>query len=187
MQFNPYGGNAAQLAADLVNAGPAAGAEDFDEILASYDYVSSEHVDATMARRLVAWAGRLREIFAADATADRVRLANQLLVETAAPPYISMHDGRAPHFHYAEHEAPLVFRIRAYTASGLAHALCDEPHRVGTCARPGCGLVFVDTSRNGRRRFCSTRCANRAHVAEHRRRQLSSSRSSGVHDSHAGL
>ncbi|MGY4099847.1 CGNR zinc finger domain-containing protein [Nocardia sp. R16R-3T] len=35
-------------------------------------------------------------------------------------------------------------------------------------ARQGCGSVFVDTSRNGRRRFCSTRCSNRVHVAQHR-------------------
>ncbi|WP_218158630.1 CGNR zinc finger domain-containing protein [Streptosporangium canum] len=35
---------------------------------------------------------------------------------------------------------------------------------------PGCDVAYVDTSRNGRRRFCSTRCSNRVYVADHRRR-----------------
>ncbi|MDP9841773.1 CGNR zinc finger domain-containing protein [Streptosporangium lutulentum] len=36
--------------------------------------------------------------------------------------------------------------------------------------RPGCGMAYVDTSRNGRRRFRTTRCANRVYVADHRSR-----------------
>jgi predicted RNA-binding Zn ribbon-like protein len=35
----------------------------------------------------------------------------------------------------------------------------------------GCGTVFIDTSRNGRRHFCSVRCANQVNVANHRRRR----------------
>ncbi|GAA5119647.1 CGNR zinc finger domain-containing protein [Pseudonocardia adelaidensis] len=60
-------------------------------------------------------------------------------------------------------------RIKAYTAGGLAHPLCEDPGRIGRCDR--CGTVFVDTSRNGRRRFCSARCANSTHVADHRKRR----------------
>ncbi|HLU95849.1 MAG TPA: CGNR zinc finger domain-containing protein, partial [Thermobifida alba] len=41
---------------------------------------------------------------------------------------------------------------------------------LGCCARDGCRTVFVDTSRNGRRRFCSVTCANRVNVAAHRAR-----------------
>ena len=43
--------------------------------------------------------------------------------------------------------------------------------RLRACGRAGCGVVFVDTSRNGRRRFCSVRCANQVNVANHRLRQ----------------
>jgi predicted RNA-binding Zn ribbon-like protein len=171
VQFNPYGGAAAQLAVALVNAGPAATQDAIDEVLTTYDYRPAGDVGPGQARELARWAERLRAVFAEPDVTRRVRLVNELLAAVAAPPYISQHDGRAPHFHYAEHDAPLVHRIKAYTAGGLAHALCDDPDRIGRCDRPGCGTVFVDTSRNGRRRFCSTRCANQAHVADHRSRR----------------
>ncbi|MFF5229823.1 CGNR zinc finger domain-containing protein [Dactylosporangium sp. NPDC000521] len=40
--------------------------------------------------------------------------------------------------------------------------------RDGVCVRPPCVTVFADTSRNGRREYCSARCGN--HDAVHRRR-----------------
>jgi predicted RNA-binding Zn ribbon-like protein len=171
VQFNPYGGAAAQLAVALVNAGPAATPDAVDDVLTTYDYRPAYDVDRPQARELTLWADRMRAVFVESDVTRRVRLVNELLGAVAAPPYISQHDGRAPHFHYAEHDAPLVHRIKAYTAGGLAHALCDDPDRIGRCDRSDCGTVFVDTSRNGRRRFCTTRCANQAHVADHRRRR----------------
>ncbi|MCZ0972623.1 CGNR zinc finger domain-containing protein [Streptomyces albulus] len=39
------------------------------------------------------------------------------------------------------------------------------------CAGEGCALVYLDTSRGRRRRWCSSEvCGNRARVARHRRR-----------------
>jgi predicted RNA-binding Zn ribbon-like protein len=44
--------------------------------------------------------------------------------------------------------------------------------RLRECAAPDCAFLFLDTSRPGLRRWCaSTRCGNREHVREHRRRQ----------------
>ncbi|MGI8902913.1 MAG: CGNR zinc finger domain-containing protein [Solirubrobacteraceae bacterium] len=44
--------------------------------------------------------------------------------------------------------------------------------RVRECERPDCALLFVDTSRPGRRRWCSmTACGNRTKTAAYRRRQ----------------
>ncbi|GAA2121394.1 CGNR zinc finger domain-containing protein [Actinomadura alba] len=171
MQFNPYGGVAAQLAVAIVNAGPDAGPESFENIIRAYDYRPSCEVDPVEARELTRWAGRLREVFSEPAVERRVLLVNELLATVAAPPRISQHDGRAPHFHYADDDAPLVDRIKASTAAGLAHALCEDTHRIGLCARSHCDVVYIDTSRNGRRRFCSARCANRTHVADHRNRR----------------
>jgi predicted RNA-binding Zn ribbon-like protein len=37
--------------------------------------------------------------------------------------------------------------------------------------RAGCAVAFTDSSRNGRRKFCSVRCANQVNVARHRGRQ----------------
>ncbi|KPL31871.1 zf-CGNR multi-domain protein [Streptomyces anulatus] len=44
-------------------------------------------------------------------------------------------------------------------------------HRIRTCGAHGCRLLFVDTSRPGRRRWCSMeRCGNRHKVRAHRAR-----------------
>ena len=47
-----------------------------------------------------------------------------------------------------------------------------DPARLGECAAPECGTWFVDTSKGGRRRWCSmARCGNRTKAARHRRKQ----------------
>ncbi|MCC8245954.1 CGNR zinc finger domain-containing protein [Saccharothrix luteola] len=168
MHFNPYGGAAAELAAALVNADPDSTADELLDLLREHDYKPLGALDDDQARDLTAWAARLSPVF--DHTPDQIALVNDLLAEGAAKPYISTHDGRRPHLHFAPEHAPTPQRLRAFTAAGLAHVVCDDPGRLGRCARPGCGTVYVDTSRNGRRRFCTTRCANRVHVADHRTR-----------------
>ena len=63
--------------------------------------------------------------------------------------------------------------LLAPVAEAAARLLLDaDPRRLRRCAAEGCGLWFLDTSRNGRRRWCSmARCGNRAKVAAHYRRQ----------------
>ncbi|HVX44076.1 MAG TPA: CGNR zinc finger domain-containing protein [Mycobacteriales bacterium] len=172
MHFNPYGGLAAQLAAATVNLGPDASASDLRRLFDAYGYLPGRRPSAAGATELGAWAARLRELFAEPDRDARVELANALLAATAARPFISQHDGRAPHLHFAAADAGLVDRFKAYTAAGLAHAICEDAARISTCGREGCATVFVDTSRNGRRRFCSPRCANRVNVSEYRKRRL---------------
>ncbi|WP_433274163.1 CGNR zinc finger domain-containing protein [Actinosynnema sp. CS-041913] len=168
MHFNPYGGAAAQLAAALVNAHPDSTADDLLTLLHDQGYRPVGALTTHEADGLKAWARRLEPVFAA--TTDRVGHLNTLLAETAARPYLSTHDGRPPHLHFAPATAPTADRVRAFTAAGLAHVFCEAPDRLGRCARPGCGTVYIDTSRNGRRRYCTTRCANRLQVARHRER-----------------
>ncbi|WP_410598984.1 CGNR zinc finger domain-containing protein [Amycolatopsis sp. lyj-90] len=171
MHFNPYGGAAAQIAVDLVNLGDAADP-------AALTAVFKDRMNTVPAVResesteIIAWTARLRNVFEAAPDA-RVDLVNALLHDSASKPYISTHDGKAPHLHYVDAHAGTVPRVRAYTAGGLAHLVCDAPDRFGVCSREGCETVYVDVSRNGRRRFCSTRCATRVHVADHRTRQAS--------------
>ncbi|GAB4586346.1 CGNR zinc finger domain-containing protein [Nocardia sp. IFM 10818] len=166
MHFNPYGGVAAELAARLVNAAPD---QDLGKLLAESDYKPLGPVNADQHAELRAWTRELDAVF----TGPSVELLNALLAKTTSRPYISTHDGRAPHLHYSDETAPVDERVKAYTAFGLAALFCEDPSRIGRCAREGCDIVFVDTSRNGRRRFCSTRCSTRVHVADHRRRQVS--------------
>ncbi len=55
---------------------------------------------------------------------------------------------------------------------GLAVWLCEHgSSRCGVCADERCGNVYLDTSSNCCRRFCSERCATRSHVAAHRARK----------------
>ncbi|ALG10175.1 CGNR zinc finger domain-containing protein [Kibdelosporangium phytohabitans] len=170
MHFNPYGGPAAELAAALVNVGPATGGHERVRRLVPLYHRSPEPVTADAARLILAWAGRLAPVFG-DPDLDRqVGTVNGLLADSASRPYISRHDGLEPHIHYAHERDGIVTRVRAFTAAGLAHVVCQDPARLGRCDNEGCAVVYVDTSRNGRRRFCSTRCATRVHVADHRSR-----------------
>lgn len=62
-------------------------------------------------------------------------------------------------------------------ALGIAELMTRHPRaRVRKCANPACILYFVDTSRTGRRRWCSMAgCGNRAKAAAYYRRQQSGS------------
>ncbi|MEU0541343.1 CGNR zinc finger domain-containing protein [Nocardia sp. NPDC005978] len=163
MHFNPYGGAAVELAVRLVNAPPD---QDLTQLLIESDYRPFVPVTPAQEVELRRWIRELDAVF----RAPSVELLNALLAKTTSRPYISTHDGRSPHLHYSQETAPVDERVKAYTAFGLAALFCETPTRIGCCARESCDIVFVDTSRNGRRRFCSTRCATQVHVADHRRR-----------------
>ena len=56
-------------------------------------------------------------------------------------------------------------------ATGLAVVLGTQmKRRLGVCTAPHCDRVYVDTSRNGTRRYCSAACQNRVKTASFRSR-----------------
>ncbi len=171
MQFNTYTYAGAHLAAWLVNH-PAAGAPALAAALHDYD-VHEPAATAAQARALRPWAQRLRGVFEAGTVAEKARRADALLVAADCRPRLVSHGQGLPfHFHYAPVRAGLAARVKALTAAGLAHMIDDGAgSRLRACGRAGCGTVFVDVSRNGRRRFCGIRCANQVNVANHRRRR----------------
>lgn len=173
MHFNPYGGPPAQVAAAVVNAGSQPAAE-LVALIREAGMRSLPALTKAQADAVIAWGSRLRPVFTEPELDQRIELINGLLRESSSQPYVSQHDGLPAHLHYADERADPVRRLQAYTAGGLAHALCADACRVGQCAGVGCVTVFVDTSRNGRRRFCATRCATRVYVAEHRDRRRAS-------------
>lgn len=176
MDFSPYGGRAALLAAALANTAAPAGADEIRDVVRGYHRSPVPRLQATQARALLDWSARLREVFASASVGRKVELANELLAASASRPYISRHDGLAPHLHYTGEAEDIVTRVRAFTAGGVAHLICRDPARLTCCASEDCPTVYVDVSRNGRRRFCSVRCANRVHVADHRKRRTTGSR-----------
>ncbi|MEV0383879.1 CGNR zinc finger domain-containing protein [Nonomuraea sp. NPDC050643] len=173
MHFNTYGGNGAALAAALVNA------TDFSP--PAVEAMLTEHrllrtvVTEEEAGLLREWAGRLAPVFGESDQGLQIKLVNELLDVSSSKPYVSAHDGREPHLHFFSIDADVVSRARDTTAGGLAMAMSFAGgDRLGRCGRDGCEIVYVDTSRNGRRRFCSPACANRVNVAAHRARKLAS-------------
>ncbi len=131
---------------------------------------------APEAEELILLAERLREVFASLAAGDADRTAyrvNSLLREYRAAPQLATHDGEAwhLHFHSQDREVGRVEARGATCAVALATVIGSGwSSRLGTCAAERCDLVFVDTSRNGSRRFCSLRCLNRDKVARFRSR-----------------
>jgi len=88
-----------------------------------------------------------------------------------ATPWVE-HDGHPPHLHYTPFDAPVHHRLGAEMAIALAILVRDSGlDRLRLCAAPRCENVVVDLSKNRSRRYCSTRCANRQHVAAYRQRQ----------------
>jgi predicted RNA-binding Zn ribbon-like protein len=72
--------------------------------------------------------------------------------------------------------ARLVDRLAGKAAGEIVELVTTHgPERIRSCQASPCIEVFVDTSRNGRRRYCSHRCANRVNAARHRRRQRTGS------------
>lgn len=97
---------------------------------------------------------------------------NALLAFTGARPQLDRHDGEPWHLHFHGADDSLVTGWAAGCATGLAVVLGSELHgRLGVCTADRCDRVYVDTSRNGTRRFCSTTCQNRVKAAAFRARQ----------------
>lgn len=102
------------------------------------------------------------------------RLSNELLDRYRPTPYLDRHDGQPWHLHF--HGDPE--RDRSGWGGGISVALAtvlgsEHAGRLGTCQAAACDRVFVDTSKNGARRFCSVTCQNRVKAAAHRARTRS--------------
>lgn len=137
----------------------------------------SGRLRAEDAEGLFRLAGRLRLAFEiasegeVDATAG---LVNSLLREYRAAPQLATHDGESwhLHFHSQEQEAGRASARGATCATALAVVVgSGGVGRLGVCRAPRCDRVFVDTSKNGSRRFCSGRCLSREKVAHFRARR----------------
>jgi predicted RNA-binding Zn ribbon-like protein len=94
--------------------------------------------------------------------ADAAARLNELLIRYPVHPVLSGHDGQAWHVHYAE-SGSVSDKYAAGAAMGLAVRLADLGlDRFGLCQAAPCQGVFIDTSPDRSRRYCSERCASRA-------------------------
>jgi predicted RNA-binding Zn ribbon-like protein len=118
---------------------------------------------------------RLRQVFSAVAAGQgraAVDELNALLNEYPVHPQVSGHDDRDWHLHLAEGAPTVAAGYAAGACMGLAVQLTQLGiDRLGVCQAAPCADVFIDTSTNRSRRYCSDRCATRANVAAYRARR----------------
>jgi predicted RNA-binding Zn ribbon-like protein len=153
---------------------PPAGAERAARLNALFEAVRSRTaVTEAESGAFGGVAADLRAVFTALAAGDIDEAAHQvngMLKATGAHPLLERHDGETWHIHFhAAGEHSRVSGWAAGCATGLAIVLGGEhSDRLGVCTAPHCDRVYVDTSRNGSKRFCSTACQNRVKAAAFR-------------------
>lgn len=117
----------------------------------------------------------LRPVFEASSRADEesvVGRLNALLAKHPVTPYIAGHDSQSWHLHVGNRSSSVADLLIAEALMGMAVVVCDlGALRIGVCHSVGCEAVFVDTSPNQSRRYCSERCSSRANVAAYRARR----------------
>jgi predicted RNA-binding Zn ribbon-like protein len=138
------------------------------------------HVTARQATSLAAYAAQMRRVFdAAHAgdLADATRVLNTMLKRTGARPQLDPLPDGGWHVHFHGTTDGLATGWAAGCASGLALAIgSDLAGRLGICEAERCDRVYVDTSKNAQRRFCSTACQNRMKTQAYRARRVSPDR-----------
>jgi predicted RNA-binding Zn ribbon-like protein len=117
----------------------------------------------------------LRPVFEASAAHDTAGVVdgiNELMVRHPITPRIASHDEVGLHLHVATKSQSVAELLVGESLLGLANLICDlGPTRLGVCDARPCTNVYVDTSPNQSRRYCSDRCSSRANVAAYRARQ----------------
>lgn len=170
VDFDAY----ARTAVDLVNA-PLSSMDDLADLFGPGSWQIAEATDRDL-QVLRKAQKRLREVFelgSAEADSRAVTALNTLLEAFPIQPRISSHDNEHDwHMHVTSRGSSVGSEYLAGAVWGLAVWLCEHgSSRFGVCADERCGNVYLDTSSNCCRRFCSERCATRSHVAAHRARK----------------
>lgn len=110
---------------------------------------------------------QLHAIFAAAARGDEdeaVDRLNTMLIHHPVHPQLARHDGPDWHLHFNQ-AGSVPDRYAARAAMGLAAKIAAQgPDRLGVCRADGCERVYIDTTANRSRHYCSDRCAGRPSV-----------------------
>ncbi|MET7338631.1 CGNR zinc finger domain-containing protein [Nonomuraea sp. NPDC005650] len=114
---------------------------------------------------------RLRAVLSC-APPDRTRALAEWAGELPIRVAVEDSDGAPRQRLTAPEGADLAERLAVRSVAELLDlAASGDWERLRLCAADPCKDAFVDHSRPGKRQFCSTRCANRAHAAASRARR----------------
>jgi predicted RNA-binding Zn ribbon-like protein len=141
-------------------------------------FLAEHGVDAPAARhdlqRCRALRGRLIHLLTAPSAAGLVARLNAIIAEVFTGAEVVARAGGG--WTLAPTPRPrrrLDERLAAIAVGELVDLVSTVgPERIRACNAAPCREIFVDTSRNGRRRYCSRRCANRLNATQHRHRRL---------------
>jgi predicted RNA-binding Zn ribbon-like protein len=174
MNYDTYGSTAIELAIELANAerSDPGWARAF---LGSHDDWftpgTSFELSPGETHRAATTAQLVRAVAQAQTQDDVLTRLNELLALARPRPYATDHDGEM-HLHYARPDAPVLEQLTTTVAMGLSQVVVQHGwERLGVCSAESCDNVYVDTSRNASRRYCSNTCASRSTVAAYRARQ----------------
>lgn len=173
MHLNPYGEYAVLLAASLADSWPA---DRNGVIERTREYGMTMHFPESADD----WSGTRavieRWLAVVDASDPQVRaeLLNAEMARASAYPRLTDHNDEGWHLHYRDAEQSLPEVLAAVISVGTAlHLTTRGMSRLSRCAADidrddPCRNVVVDVTWNGRQRYCSVRCSNRAAVRRHR-------------------
>lgn len=174
MDYDTYGSTAVELAIDLANADlwSSGSTEKFLAAHAAWFAPGTPlELSAREVARVTGVAQLVRAVAVADSQQQVIGRLNELLALARPRPYATDHDG-ALHLHYARPDASALEQLTTTVAMGLSQVVVQHGwQRLGVCSAEGCNHVYVDTSRNASRRYCSNTCASRSTVAAYRARQ----------------
>jgi predicted RNA-binding Zn ribbon-like protein len=179
VNMNTYNQRMAQFAEDLINT--------FDTFLEVPEHLQTpEDLDGFLRQRGIhtpdatqhdlaavkALRETLRDLWTSDDLGALQAGLNRLIVGTAVQMDYAVNDGVLETRMHAAAGAPLADQVAAAAAVGIGAAIqAYGVDRMRACTASPCKDVFIDTSKNATRRFCSERCANRHNVAQYRARR----------------
>lgn len=170
MHFNHDGRDAADLGASLANDPPDTAAE-LRRRCEERGLTFARRVTRADLEEVRAFLGSWLAVADADEAPLRADRLNDLLERYAAAPRLTDHAGDGWHLHFRDDDVTAAHQVAVIVAVGTAlHLTGRGMTRFGRCTEPQCTRVYVDTSRNGRQRYCSPTCGNRAAVRRHRAR-----------------
>jgi predicted RNA-binding Zn ribbon-like protein len=142
-----------------------------DEFFTRFGYTGRHERTRAELDQVRSLRGPLRRLLTAPRD-EAVAMINEMLSCANAVPQLVRHDRYDWHIHAVPQDAPLATRIQVETAMAMIDVIREnETSRLGVCSDTTCEALVLDLSRNRRKRFCSTTCANRNAVAAYRSRR----------------
>ena len=174
MNYDTYGSNAVELAIDLANTDrddPAWVRSFLDSHAEWFTEGTDLSLDQQDIGRVAETSTLVRDVALAGSEPEVITRLNALLALASPKPYATDHDGEL-HLHYARPDAGALEQLTTTVAMGLSQVVVQHGwQRLGVCSAESCDNVYVDTSRNASRRYCSNTCASRSTVAAYRARK----------------